>query len=68
MKWARHVAHMGKRRGVYRGLVRKPEGKSPLGSPRCRWEDNFRVGLQELEWRAWTGLVWLWIGTGGGHL
>ena len=40
MRWAGHVARMGERRGVYRGLVGKPEGKRPLGRPRRRWEDN----------------------------
>jgi hypothetical protein len=34
MRWAGHVARMGKRRGVYRGLVWKPEGKRPFGEPR----------------------------------
>jgi hypothetical protein len=36
MRWAGHVARMGKRRGVYRVLVGKPEGKRPLGRPRRR--------------------------------
>jgi len=31
---------MGKRRGVYRVLVGKPDGKRPLGRPRLRWEDD----------------------------
>ena len=48
MKWAGHVAHMGERRGVYRVLVGKPEGKRPLGRPRRRWEDNFKMDLQEV--------------------
>jgi hypothetical protein len=34
MRWARHVARMGKERGVHRVLVGKPEGKRPLGRPR----------------------------------
>ena len=34
MRWARHVARMGERGGVYRFLVEKPEGKRPLGRPR----------------------------------
>jgi hypothetical protein len=38
---------MGEGRGVYRVLVGKPEGKRPFGRPRCRWEDNFKMGLQE---------------------
>jgi len=45
MRWAEHVARMGERRGVYRVLVRKPEGKRPLGRPRRRWEDNIKIGL-----------------------
>ena len=40
MRWVVHVAHMGERRGVYRVLVGKPEGKSPLGRLRRRWEDG----------------------------
>jgi len=40
MRWAGHVARMEERRGVYRVLVGKPEGKKPLGRPRCRREDN----------------------------
>jgi len=31
MRWAGRVAHMGERRGMYRNLVGKPEGKRPLG-------------------------------------
>jgi len=40
----------GDRRSVYRILVGKPEGKSPLGRPRRRWEDNMNMGLQEVGW------------------
>jgi len=39
---------MGERRGVYRVLVGKPEGKRPLGRHICRWEDNIKMGLQEV--------------------
>jgi len=38
---------MGERRGVYRILVEKSEGRRPLGRPRCRWEDNIKMDLQE---------------------
>jgi hypothetical protein len=38
----------GGRRGVYRDLVEKSEGKTPLGRPRRRWEDNIKMELQEL--------------------
>ena len=37
------------RRGVYRVWVGKPEGKRPLGRPRCRWEDNIKMTLQEMK-------------------
>ena len=43
------MAHMEEWRGVYRVLVGKPGGKRPLGRPRHRWEDNIKIGLQELE-------------------
>ena len=48
MRWAEHVVRMGQGRGVYRVLVRKHEGKRPLGRPRCRWEDNIKMDLQEV--------------------
>ena len=43
-----HVARMEERRGVYWVLVRKPEGKRPLGRPRRRWEDNIKMDLSEV--------------------
>jgi len=39
--------------------------RRPLGRPRCRCHDNIRMDLQEVGWSAWTGLIWLRIGTGG---
>jgi hypothetical protein len=68
MRWAGHVACMRDRRGVYRVLVGKPEGKRPLGRPRCRWEDNSKMDLEEVGCGAWTGSIWLRTETGGGHL
>jgi hypothetical protein len=59
---------MGERRVVFWVLVVKPEGKTPLGRCRCRWEDNIKMDLQGVEWGAWTGLIWLRIGTGGRNL
>jgi hypothetical protein len=47
---------MGKRRGVYRRLVEKPEGKRPLGRPRRRWEDNIKMDLQEV---GCEGMDWI---------
>jgi hypothetical protein len=40
----------------------------PLGRLRRRWEDNIKMDLQEVGWGAWTRLIWLRIGTGGGLL
>jgi hypothetical protein len=40
---------MGEGRGVYRVLVGRPEGKRPLGRARCRWEDNIKMDLREIE-------------------
>jgi hypothetical protein len=68
MWWAGHVARMGEGRGAYRVLVGRPEGRRPLGRPRRRWEDNIKMDLQDEGWGAWTGLIWLRIGTGGGLL
>jgi hypothetical protein len=39
---------MGEGRGIYRVLVRRPEGKRPLGRPRHRWEDNIELDLREI--------------------
>jgi len=41
---------MGDRRGVYRVLVGKFEGKRPLGRLKCRWKDNSKTDLQEAGW------------------
>jgi hypothetical protein len=56
LRWAGHVARMGERRGVYRALVGKPEGKRPLGRPRRRWEDNIKMDLREV---ACGGMDWI---------
>jgi hypothetical protein len=49
MRWAGHVARIGEGRGAYRVLVGRPEGKRPLGRPRCRWEDNIKIDLGETD-------------------
>ena len=44
---------------------------TPHRRPRRRWENNIKMDIQEVGWRgggAWTGLIWLRIGTGDGHL
>jgi len=54
--WAGHVAHMGERRGVYRVLVGKPEGKRPLGRPRHSREGKIKMYFQEVGCR---GMDWI---------
>jgi hypothetical protein len=50
---------MGEKRNVYRLVVGKPEGKRPLGKPRCRWIDNIKVDLLEIGLNVvdWIGLA-----------
>ena len=50
------MARMGEERSVHRVLVGKPEGKKPLGRPRCRWEDNIKMDLQEV---GGGGVYWM---------
>jgi hypothetical protein len=59
MRWAGHVARMGEKVNAYRLLVGKPEGKKPLGRPRCRWVDNIRMDLGEVGWGDvdWIGVA-----------
>jgi hypothetical protein len=55
MRRAGHVAYMGEKRGAYRILVGRPEGRRPLGRPRRRWEDNIKMDLQEVG----RGMDWI---------
>ena len=59
IRWVGHVARVGEEKGVYRVLLRKPEGERPLGRPRRRWVDNIRMDLQEVGcgYMDWIGLV-----------
>jgi hypothetical protein len=62
MRWVGHVARMGEKRNMYRLLVGKPEGKRPLGRPRCRWIDNIKMDLLEI------GVIVVdWIGLAQGR-
>ena len=58
-RWAGHLARMGEERGVYRDLVRKPEGRRPLERPNRRLVDNIRTDLQEVRcgYMDWIGLA-----------
>jgi hypothetical protein len=58
----------GERRGAYRALVGKPEGRRPLGRPRRRWGIILKWIFERLAVGAQTGLIWLRIRTGGGLL
>jgi len=58
MRWAGHVARVGERRCVYKVLVRRPEGKRPLGRPRRRWEYNIKIDLQEM---GCGGMGWIGV-------
>jgi hypothetical protein len=56
---------MGEKRNVYRLLVRKPEGKRPLGRPRRRWIDNIKmdlleIGLNDVDWIGLTQDRYRW--------
>ena len=59
MRWAAHVARIGEETGMYRVLVRKQEGKRPLGRPRRRWVDNIRMDFHEVGcgFMDWIGLA-----------
>jgi hypothetical protein len=59
IRWLRHVTRMGDGRGVYRVLVRRPEGKKALERQRRRWEDNIKMDFKEVEWQAWAKFIWL---------
>jgi hypothetical protein len=58
MRWAGHVERMGQVRGAYNILVGRPEGRRPLGRPRCRWEDNIKmdpeIGFGDVDWIHWA--------------
>jgi len=59
MRWTGHVAHKGEMRNAYKILAGKPEGKRPLGSPRCKWKDTIRMDLREIGRKSvdWMHLV-----------
>jgi len=65
LRWTGHVARKVERRGIYRVLMGKPEGKRPLVRPKPRWEDNIKMDLQEVgcwgvdrdRWRAIVNAV-----------
>jgi hypothetical protein len=62
MRWAGTVALIGEISNAYRTLMRRPEGKGPLGRSRHRWVENIKMEFREI---GWIGLIWLSIGTSG---
>jgi hypothetical protein len=50
MRWAGHVRRMGGPRNTYKVLVGKSEGKTPLGTRRRSWENNYKMDLREIGW------------------
>jgi hypothetical protein len=55
MRWAEYVARRRERRGVYRDLMGKPEGKWPLGRHSSRWENNIKWIFRKWDVGVWTG-------------
>lgn len=64
MRLAGYVASIGKRTGAYCVLVGSHAGRKPFERSIRRWDDNIKVVFKEVEWGAWTGLMWLRIMTG----
>ena len=56
MRWAEHIARVRERRGVYRVLVEKPEGKRPLGRHRSKCEDKIKMDHKEV---GCGGMDWI---------
>jgi hypothetical protein len=56
MRWAGHVARMEEKRGAYRILVWRPEGRRPFGRPRRSWEYNIKMDIGEA---GWGGMNWI---------
>jgi hypothetical protein len=59
---------MGDRRVACSVLVGRPEGKTLVGRPRCRWENNITMGIQEVGWGSMGWITVAKIGTDGGLL
>jgi hypothetical protein len=56
LRWAAHVARIGERRGAFRALVGKPDGRRPFVRPRHRWKDDIKMDLRE---DGWEGMDWI---------
>jgi hypothetical protein len=63
IRWTGKVARMGEERNVYRILVEKCKGKSPLGKHRHTGDYNIKMDVKKYNGRVWAGFIWLRIGT-----
>jgi hypothetical protein len=68
MKWTGHVARMVEERGMYRILVGKSEGKRHWGDPGVGGRKILGLIFRKWDVGLWTGLGWVRVETGGGHL
>jgi hypothetical protein len=59
---------MGEKRIAYWTLVGRPDGKRPLGRPKCMWVDIIKMDLKRWDGMVWIGLIWLRLGISGGLL
>jgi hypothetical protein len=57
-RWTGEVTRMGEKKNAYRILMGKPEGRRPLGRPRCRWVDIIKIDLTK---RGWDGMEWNYL-------
>ena len=48
LRWADHLARMEEDKCAFKILTGTPRGKRPLGRPRRRWQDNYRMDLKEI--------------------
>jgi hypothetical protein len=50
VRWEGQVAYMKEKKNAHRVLVGKPGGRRSLEIPRCRWKNNIKTNLREIEW------------------
>jgi hypothetical protein len=60
-----HAENMEDRRGAYRVLVARTDGKRPFGRPRRIWENNTEISIHKVGSGTWNGLIWLKTGIAG---
>ena len=63
-----YTKYMWKTGDVYMGVWWGNPKEGATGTPKCKWEDNIKWIFKKWDGEAWTGLIWLKVGTGGNHL